>query len=78
MGCLVLCSIVRVKDAEEVQRQALAMSIRSFTGENAFLSTMFKSKVVLPGEGASEEDFVAYPTVEHALQVGEALRRQRQ
>lgn len=65
---ILLNRLVRTRDAPTTLELA-ATRITSFTGENEFLSTLFKSRVVLPGEGLTEEDYVAYPTVEHALQV---------
>lgn len=54
---------------EMAQRLLANTSIRSFTGDYEFLTTLSKSRVVLPGEGVTEEDYLPYPTLEHALQV---------
>jgi hypothetical protein len=65
--------LVRVADEpDRLAREVSANTIRSFTGENEFLSTLFRSRVVLPGQGVTEDDFIGYPTAEHALQVGAA------
>lgn len=53
-------------------RAMAAAAIKAFTGEHEFLSTLSKSRVVLPGAGCTEEDFAAYPTVEHALQAAKS------
>ncbi len=54
-------------------RALAAAAIRSFEGEHEFLSTLSKSRVVLPGDGGVEgAEFVAYPTVEHALQAAKS------
>jgi hypothetical protein len=66
-------SIVRVKDAEEVAQYVALTSIRSFTGEYEFLSNLHKCRVVLPGEGVTEDDYVWYASAEHALQVRRKL-----
>lgn len=67
-----LCSIARVKDAVEIAEHVAFTSIRSFTGENEFLSTLHKCRVVIPNEGVSEDDYVPYGSAEHALQVRNA------
>lgn len=54
-------------------RAMAAAAIRTFAGEHEFLSTLSRSRVVLPGCGCVEGDeFTAYPTVEHALQAAKS------
>ncbi len=66
-------TFVRYHDDPVAAARRLASSrIAAFVGEHEFLSTLSKSRVVLPGAGATETAYVAYPTVEHALQAAKS------
>lgn len=66
-------SVRVLDDSAATARRLVESRITAFTGEYDFLSTLSKSRVVLPGEGVMEgEGFQAYPTVEHALQASKS------
>lgn len=66
-------SVRILDDPGAAARRLVCSRITAFTGEHEFLSTLSKSRVVLPGEGVIEGDkFVVYPTVEHALQAAKS------